>query len=111
LELAGRLAYKLDGDVYYPARSHLLSLRAVQRIGSHFDLGAEGSILGVSDVAAASTAAFAFETGYRLGDQIRLAVGYNLSGAPDPALASAPSRRGVYVTMTSLIDRLLGWGH
>jgi hypothetical protein len=82
----------------------------VQRVGSHFDVGAEGSVLGVRGVAGASTSAFAFETGYRLGDQIRLAVGYNLSGAPDPALASAPSRRGIYFTMTSLIDRIFGWG-
>jgi len=110
LEIAGRLAYKLDGDAYYPAHSQLLSLRAVQRIGSHFDLGAEGSVLGVRGAAGASTSAFAFESGYRLGDQIRLAVGYNLSGAPDPALASAPSRRGIYFTMTSLIDRIFGWG-
>jgi len=110
LEIAGRLAYKLDGDAFYPARSHLLSLRAVQRIGSHFDVGAEGSVLGVGDVADATTRAVAVEMGYRLGDQIRLAVGYNVSGAPDPSLASAPSRRGVYVTMTSLIDRIFGWG-
>jgi hypothetical protein len=110
LEIAGRFAYKLDGDVYYPAHSQLVSLRAVQRIGSHFDVGAEGSVLGVRGIAGASTSAFAFETGYRLGDQIRLAVGYNLSGAPDPALAAAPSRRGIYFTMTSLIDRIFGWG-
>ena len=110
LEIAGRLAYKLDGDAYYPARSHLISLRAVQRVGAHFDVGSEASVLGVRDIADASTSAFAVETGYRLGDQIRLAIGYNFSGAPDPALAAAPSRRGVYVTMTSLIDRIFGWG-
>jgi hypothetical protein len=41
---------------------------------------------------------------------MRLAFGYNFSGSPDPALAAAPARRGVYLTATSVIDRIFGWG-
>jgi len=110
LEISGRYAYKLDGDAYYPAQTQLFGLRATQRIGSRFDIGSEVQYLDVRNIPGASATAFAAEAGLRLGGGMRLAFGYNFSGAPDPALAAAPTRRGVYVTLTSVIDRLLGWG-
>jgi len=110
LELGARYAYELDGDSYYPARTQLIGLRAVQRIGDRFDLGSEVRYLDESAIAGASATGFALETGMRLGNEMRFAFGYNFSSTPDPALAAAPKRRGVYVTMTSVIDRLLGWG-
>lgn len=110
LEIAGRYAYKLDGDAYYPAHSSLFDLRGTQRIGSRFDVAAEARFLSAHGIAGASTAGFAIEAGYRLGGEMRLAAGYNFSGSPDPSLAVAPTRRGVYATATSVIDRVFGWG-
>ncbi|HEV3157813.1 MAG TPA: hypothetical protein VGZ00_10745 [Candidatus Baltobacteraceae bacterium] len=110
LELAGRYAYKLDGDSYYPAKTQLFGFRAVQRIGGRFDIGGETRYLDVRGIPGASETGFALESGVRLGDTMRFALGYNFSAAPDQALAAAPSRRGVYATMTTVIDRILGWG-
>ncbi|HEY0798314.1 MAG TPA: hypothetical protein VGD50_04140, partial [Candidatus Baltobacteraceae bacterium] len=110
LEVAGRYAYKLSGDSYYPAQSELFGLRATQRVGPRADIGAEVRYLDVRNIPNASATGFAVETGMRLGDGMRLALGYNFSGSPDPQLAAAPTRRGVYVTLTSVIDRIFGWG-
>ncbi len=110
LELAGRYAYKLDGDAYYPAHSSLFDVRADQRIGGRFDLAAEARFLSAHGIAGASTTGFAIEAGYRLGAEMRVAAGYNFSGSPDPSLAIAPTRRGLYATATSVIDRVFGWG-
>jgi hypothetical protein len=110
LEIAGRYAYKLDGDSYYPAQTELFGLRATQRIGSRLDIGSEVRYLDVRNIPGASAMGFAVESGLRIGGGMRLALGYNFSGAPDPSLAAAPTRRGVYVTLTSVIDRILGWG-
>jgi hypothetical protein len=110
MDLAGRYAYKLDGDAYYPAQTQLFGFRALQRIGEHWDFGGEVQYLDVRWVPGASALGIAAETGLRLGDGMRLAFGYNFSGSPDPALAAAPTRRGIYVTLTTVIDRILGWG-
>jgi hypothetical protein len=110
LELAGRYAYKLDGDSYYPAQTSLAALRARQTVGARFDIGGEMSYLDVKHVAGAQQAGVAIESGYRVGDGMRLAVGYNFSGSPDPALATAPTRRGIYLTATSVVDQIFGWG-
>ncbi|MBC5798864.1 MAG: hypothetical protein GIW94_02635 [Candidatus Eremiobacteraeota bacterium] len=108
LELAARYAYKLDGDAYYPARTSLFDLRAVQRLGSRFDIAGETRYLDVRHVSSAG--GFALEAGLRLGDTMRLAGGYNFSAAADPSLAAAPTRRGLYATITSVVDRIFGWG-
>ena len=110
LEIAGRYAYKLDGDTSYPAHSSLFDLRGTQRIGHRFDIAAEARYLSAHHIAGASTAGFAIEAGYRLGGEMRLAAGYNFSGSPDPSLAVAPTRRGFYATATTVIDRVFGWG-
>ena len=110
LELAGRYAYKLDGDSYYPAQTSLVGLRARQSIGSRFDLGGEMSYLDAQHLPGAQQAGFAAEAGYSLGDTIRVAVGYTFAGSADPSLSAAPTRRGVYVTATSVVDRIFGWG-
>lgn len=110
LEIAGRYAYKLDGDAYYPAHSSLFDVRVDQRFGGRFDLAAETRFLSAHGVAGASNAGFALEAGYRIGADMRLAAGYNFSGSPDASLAVAPTRRGLYATATSVIDRIFGWG-
>jgi hypothetical protein len=109
-EIAAHYAYKLDGDSYYPARSSLFGIRFDQRLTRRFDVAAETRYLDVRDIPGASATGFAVEGGYRLGDQMRLAGGYNFSGSPDPNLVSAPTHRGVYGTVTSVIDSIFGWG-
>ncbi|MGP6190587.1 MAG: hypothetical protein ACLPSH_11020 [Vulcanimicrobiaceae bacterium] len=109
LEVAGRYAYKLDGDGYYAARSSLLGVRVTQRVGSRFDIGGESSTLGVHGIGS-SVFAGAVEAGLRLGDSLRVGLGYNLTQSPDPALANAPTHRGFYATFTTVVDNILGWG-
>jgi hypothetical protein len=110
LELGTRAAMKLDGDGAYAAHTYLVGLRAVQRIGSRFDVGAEARLLGAPGTTAPRTGQFAIESGLRLGDAMRVAVGYNLTGSADPSLAQFPSRKGAYVTITSVVSRVFGWG-
>jgi len=109
-EIAARYAYKLDGDAYYPAQSQLLGLRIDQRLGARFDLAAETRFLCAHGIANASTTGLAIEAGYRLGNALRVAGGYNFTGSPDPSLIAAPTRRGLYATFTSVIDQFFGWG-
>jgi hypothetical protein len=110
LEIAGRYAYKLDGDSYYPAQTSLIGLRVDQRLTRRFDVAGEARWLSAHNIPNASVTGFALEAGYRLGDEMRLAAGYNFTGAPDPSLIDAPTRRGAYATVTSVIDRIFGWG-
>jgi hypothetical protein len=108
-ELGGRFAYKLDGDAYYRARTSLVALRARQSIGTRFDFGAETRIIQVPGVAGARAVDFAAEAGYSQS-QTRFALGYNFSGSADPTLTGKPQRRGVYFTVTTLLDQIFGWG-
>jgi hypothetical protein len=110
MEIAVRFAHKLDGDSYYPARSSLVDVRVDRRLTRRFDLALEGRTLDVAGIDGASASGLALEGGYRLGDAMRVAVGYNVSGSPDPNLVAAPQRRGFYATLTSTIDNILGWG-
>jgi hypothetical protein len=109
-EIVGRYAYKLDGDSYYAAHSSLAGLRLDQRIGSRFDVGAEVRRASVRGIDGATATALAVETGLRLGNQTRVGIGYNMHGTADPSLSSTPAHRGAYVTVTSVVDRLFGWG-
>lgn len=113
-EFSTRLAYKLDGDSYYAAHTSLLDARVDHRLGGptgRLDLGIEGRTLtsgnGVPGGFALGAAA---EAGYTLDDAMRLAVGYDVSAAPDPALAVASRRAGFYATFTSAITNVFGWG-
>ena len=110
LELAARYAYKLDGDAYYAPHTSLFGLRADQRIGPRYDLGGEFQLLTPGGIPGAQTTDFAVENGYRIGGNVRLAVGYNFAGSADPTLTGAPVRRGVYVTLTGVVDKIFGWG-
>jgi hypothetical protein len=110
LEVDGRLAYKLDGDAYYAAHSELVGLRVAQRIGSRNDIAVETRTLRVPGIAGATQTGFALESGVRIADALRFAAGYNFSGAADPSLFAAPTRRGAYVTLTSVVDHVFGWG-
>jgi hypothetical protein len=109
-EIAARLAYKLDGDGYYAAHSSMIALRVVQKIARRSDIAAEVTGEGIAGIGGAGVRGFALENGYRIGDQMRFAVGYSFAGTVDPLLATAPGRRGVYVTVTSIVDRIFGWG-
>lgn len=110
LELAARVAYKLDGGGGYSAQTTLLSLRARQTIGDANDIGAEVRTVNVPGASGARATEVAVEVGKSLGRTARLAVGYNISGSVDPTLVGTPQRHGAYVTLTSLIDRIFGWG-
>ena len=110
LEIDGRIAYKLDGDTFYAAHSILADIRIAQRVGARYDLAIEGRTLGVAGIAGTTQTGFAVESGMRVTDSLRFALGYNFSAAADPALVAAPARRGVYMTLTSVVDRIFGWG-
>lgn len=110
LELAGRYAYKLDGDSYFAAKTGLVGLRATQKIGDRFDIGGEVSTLTTANVPSASARGLSIEAGMRVTGSLRAAVGYNIRSVADPTLSNAPSKAGLYVTMTSLVDRIVGWG-
>ena len=110
LELAGRYAYKLDGDGFYVAHTSLLGLRLRQTIGQRLDLGAEVRTLQVPAIRSARQSDFVAEAGYALGSNARFALGYNFSGSLDPTLTGRPLRRGAYVSVTTVLDRLFGWG-
>jgi hypothetical protein len=109
-ELIARYAYKVDGDSLYAAHSSLAGLRLDQTIGDHYDLGVELRRSKVLGIDGADATAFAIEGGLRLGNQTRLGLGYNFSATADPSLALTPQHRGFYLTVTSVVDRLLGWG-
>jgi hypothetical protein len=64
----------------------------------------------VPGIGGAVQTGLAVEAGARLGNTLRFAAGYAFSGAADPALFAAPTHRGAYVTATSVVDRIFGWG-
>jgi hypothetical protein len=109
-EIVGRLGYKLNGDGYYLAHSSVAGLRITQTLSPRFDFGAEAREMAAGNIAGARATDFATELGYRIGSGTRLAAGYNFSGSVDPTLTGHPQRRGFYVTVTTLIDRVFGWG-
>jgi hypothetical protein len=108
--LAGRFAYTLDGDSFYKAHTSLAGLRVRQNVGRRFDVGAEVRELNAANIPGARATDFAAEGGYQLGGGSRVAVGYDFSGSVDPTLTGTPTRRGFYVTFTTLVDRIFGWG-
>lgn len=110
LEFASRVAYKLDNGGAYAARTTYLSLRARKSIGRRFDIGAAVRTIAIPQAAQARATDFAVEAGYAVGSSSRVAVGYNFSGSVDPTLTGHPDRKGVYVMLTSLVDRVFGWG-
>lgn len=109
-EVAGRFAYKLNGDGYYLAHTSLAALRVRHDVGARFDVGAEVRKMSAAHITGAHATDFAAELGYRIGSGTRAAAGYNFSGSADPTLTGHPQRRGFYVTVTTLVDRIFGWG-
>lgn len=110
LELAGRYAYKLDGDSYFAAKTGLFGFRATQKIGDRFDIGAEASTLTTANVPLAGARGLSVEAGMRVTNSLRAAVGLNVRNVADPSLSNSPSKSGLYFTVTSLVDRFFGWG-
>jgi hypothetical protein len=105
-DLSLRFAYKIDGDGYYAARSTLLDFRAVRKLTTRFDVGAETRTVSAANIAGSRSTAFAAEAGYRLNEAMRVAVGHSFSASADPSLTGTPVRRGFYLTVTSVLDRL-----
>jgi len=110
VELAGEFAYKLNGDSIYVAHTMLTGIRLRKDIGTRFDIGAEVRQTDEPSISGARSADFVSEVGYQLGNSTRLAAGYNFSGSVDPTLLDQPQHKGVYVTATTLVDRIFGWG-
>lgn len=109
LELTGRLARKTDGDSTYVAGTSLLGLGARQQLGPRFDIGAEERTI-LAQSANGGLHSMAAEAGAMVGPTMRAAAGYNFGATADPTLAAAPTRKGWYVTLTTTIDRIFGWG-
>ncbi len=110
LELASRVAYKMDGGGDYAAKTTLYALRARQTIAKTNDIGAEVRTIDVPGGTGARQTEVVLEAGKTLGRAARIGVGYNVSGSVDPTLVGQAQRHGFYVTVTSLIDRIFGWG-
>jgi hypothetical protein len=108
-EVAGHAAYKIDGDSYYRAHTAVWSMRARRNISRNFDFGAEAQIVAIPGISRAGSMAFASETGYSV-QQTRFALGYNFSASADPSLTGHAQHRGMYFTVTTLLDRFFGWG-
>ena len=109
-ELAGSFAYKLAGDSFFQPRTTIYGIQADQRVGARFDVSGELHESTTAPFNNGSATGLAFEAGWRVGDQIRLAGGYNFSGFADPSTAINPTHRGVYFTLSSYLDRFFGWG-
>lgn len=110
LEIGSRFAYKLNGDGFYVAHTSMRALRARQMLGKRFDAGAELREFDVPGTYGGHTTDFAVETGYQLGNSTRVAAGYNFSGGTDPTLTGHPQRKGLFLQVTTLVDRFFGWG-
>ena len=109
-EFAASAAYKLTGDSFFAPRTTIFGLRGDQRIGGRFDIGSEVHWSDVAPISGTNATGFAVEAGYRLGSTLRLAGGYNFQGFADPETAVNAMHRGLYVTVSSYIDRIFGWG-
>ncbi|HTW83247.1 MAG TPA: hypothetical protein VMD91_04145 [Candidatus Sulfotelmatobacter sp.] len=109
-EWAASLAYKIDGDAYFAPRTSIYGVRGDQRIGSRFDLASEVHWSDTAPLSGTKATGLVVEGGYRLGDSLRVAAGYNFSGFADPATSVNPTHRGAYVTLSSYVDNLFGWG-
>ena len=109
-EWAGSLAYKLTGDDYFTPRTFIFGARVNQRIGSRLDVGLESHWSDIAPIASSRATGFAAELGYRVGSTLRVAGGYTFSGFADPTVAPNPTHRGLYITISSYVDRIFGWG-
>ena len=109
-EWAASAAYKITGDAFFGPRTTIWGLRGDQRIGGRFDIGSEVHFSDIAPLSGSNATGFAVEAGYRLGSTLRLAGGYNFSGFADPDTAINPTHRGLYVTLSTYIDRIFGWG-
>ena len=109
LELTARYARKTDGDSNYAVGTSLVGLGVRQRMGPRFDIGIETREV-LAPSAGGGLHSTAGEFGAMLGGTLRAAVGYNFGTTADATLAAAPTRKGMYATLTTVIDRIFGWG-
>jgi hypothetical protein len=110
LEATVRVAYEIDGDQYYPAHTSAAGLRLVRRLGPRLDVATDVRLSSTSDVPGSATTGYAAEIGYRIADAFRVAGGYDFTKTPDLSLAQAPHPRGFYLTATSVVTSLFGFG-
>jgi hypothetical protein len=87
----------------------LLGLGARERLGRKFDVGIETREV-LARSAGGGLHSTAVEFGAMAANSLRAAVGYNFGTTADATLAAAPTRKGVYATLTTTIDRIFGWG-
>ena len=109
-EWAGSLAYKITGDAFFGPRTFILGLRTDQRIGSRLDAAVEGHWSDIAPLTQTRATGLAAELGYRVGGTLRVAGGYTFSGYADPTASVNPTHEGLYITVSSYIDRIFGWG-
>jgi hypothetical protein len=109
-EWAASAAYKITGDSFFAPRTTIYGIRGDQRIGGRFDIGSEVHWSDIEPLSGTNATGLAVEAGYRLGSSLRVAGGYNFSGFADPNTAINPTHRGLYVTLSTYIDRIFGWG-
>jgi hypothetical protein len=87
----------------------LVGLGVRQQLGPRYDVGIETREV-LSASAGGGLHSTAGEFGAMIGATLRAAVGYNFGATADPTLAAAPTRKGIYTTLTTTIDRIFGWG-
>jgi hypothetical protein len=109
-ELAGRFAMEDDAALGTPIKSLLYAARARQDIGRRNDVGVEIRTLSIPAANGSRTTSAALEAGHTIGNSARAAIGYNVSGSVDSTLLDQPGRKGWYVTFSSLVSRIFGWG-
>jgi len=86
---------------------HLIALRGIYDINPKWDVGLVGSVL-LSAKASSVHFGLGPEVGYRLHDNLRLALGYNLFGFRDRDLSSEEyTDHGIYVSFRFKFDETI----
>ena len=111
VELYGRFAMKF-GDTASPGLARVSTLtymtqgRVVYRLGRYVDVAGEGRWL-AQPVSRTARASFGAEAGFWILPDLRIATGYNWTGAAQAGLVGlAPARRGFYFTISSKLSNL-----
>jgi hypothetical protein len=109
LQFTTRYARKTDGDSTYAVGTSLIGLGIRQQLGPRYDVGIETRAV-LAPSAGGGLHSTALEYGAMVTGTLRVALGDNVGTTADPTLAAAPTRKGIYFTVTTVIDRIFGWG-
>ncbi|MGH9900515.1 MAG: hypothetical protein ACRD68_01610, partial [Pyrinomonadaceae bacterium] len=111
LELYGRFALKY-GDNTTPdlsrvaAFTYMMQARAMYHLGEQFDAAVEVRRLAQPSTFTSRTS-YGAEVGYWVLSDLRLGVGYNFTGASEPAgTTQVNAKRGFYFTISSKLSNL-----